>query len=140
MGASSSVVRSKLETVNGSLRFLYESFLSTENSDKLNQLHEDLARYHEVRVALANFMWNRGMDNLIVLEMTLAINEAFICNLLMQDMWEDERDENSDTILYHMSLFSLSSAYEPFYKLSTTTLRTPPMSRSPSEEDLCVTN
>lgn len=140
MGAASSVRTTNFDSVNSSLRALYDTFLSSEDSNKMNQLHEDLARNDEVRFVFANYMWERGMDSLIIRQMTLAINESFMFNLLIQDMWEDERDYNSDIILYYISLFAVSSVYEPYYKQSAM-LRTPPLSRSGSEvSELCIAN
>lgn len=135
MGASSSIAFSKINSVNGSMMNFIDSFLSTEDCNRIIQLQQDLVQYESVRMAFASFVWERGMKSILIRNLVLGINETFMYNLLLQDLWEENRDYNSDIIMYYLPIFAQSSNYEPFYKVSVATLQTPPISRSSSFAD-----
>ena len=100
--------------------------------DRINQLHEDLIRSLETRVAFANFVWDNGMEDIVVRDFILDINEAFLCDLLYYTVSQTQRSLNSEIILFYLPYFACSMEYEPLYLRSLALSQTPSLSRCTS--------
>lgn len=129
MGASSSVVED-FNSIKGRIKKIIDR-LQEDETNRINQLYVDLVQSLDVRMAFANFIWDRGMRNIEIRDVVLEINVAYVCFLFLQDSLEDGRDQTADILLYYLPLFAQSPVYEPFYRLS----ETPPLTRCPSLED-----
>ena len=114
--------------------------MTLEQSNRIHQLREDLISELEVRLAFAGYVWDRGVYNDMVRELILKMDEAYMCHIVIQDLWEDERDGYADIILYYLDSFSKSMAYDHYYRMSSRVEVTPPLSRSSSVVGPMVTS
>ena len=103
-------------------------------------MREDLISDLEVRVAFACYVWDKGVYNDTVRELILKMDEAYMCHIVIQDLWEEDRDCFADIILHYMDCFSKSMVYENYYRVSSQVVETPPMTRSSSLESQLVSS
>lgn len=107
----------------------------TEESNRVYQLRKDLIANPEVRLAFANYVRDKGIYNDMVRELILNMDEVYLCNIVVEDLWDDDNDY-AIIIVHFMDSFSKSMVYDHYYRMSVQVVEAPILTRNCTMENL----